>query len=357
MSNLNVLANDTDVDAGDTLSVASTSTPGDGSVTINNDGTITYSPDGNFNGNDSFTYTLSDGNGGSDTGIVTLTVANVNDPPTGTVTISGTVEEGKVLSASNNLADEDGVTNSTVTYLWSTGATSSAITLGHSDVGAAITVIASYTDDQGTAESSASAPTVSVASASDTSVTQTISLVQGWNLVSLHTQPADMSPSSVFTGHFDVIKEMRTLRGTFNTAWPLFLNSIKQLDLADSYWVKANAARSGIQITGAPPTSTVINLTKGWNLIGFPSVGAQETATLFKPLSDRNAIKTVIGNGEFYMFDSNSMFNDLSSLKPGDGYWVKMNGADVLTVTSVAAGDGPERWAQPSQGGWQNKAR
>ena len=338
LPNLNVLANDTDVDAGDTLSVVSTSTPGDGSVTINNDGTLTYSPDGNFNGIDSFTYTLSDGNGGSDTGIVTLTVAKVNDPLLGAVTISGTPTEGQVLTVSNTLTDVDGL--GSITYTWSNGDTGTTTTLGQSDVGNAITVIASYIDGQGTAESSTSTPTVIVASASDTSVTQTISLVQGWNLVSLHTQPADMSPSSIFTGHFDVIEEMRTLQGVFNTSWPIFLNTIQQLDLAGSYWVKANAARSGIQVIGTPPSSTVINLTKGWNLIGFPSVGAQETATLFKPLSDRNAIERVIGTGEFYTFDSNALFNTLSSLKPGDGYWVKMNEADALTVTSVAAGDG-----------------
>ncbi|MBT3911727.1 MAG: cadherin-like domain-containing protein [Verrucomicrobia bacterium] len=338
LPNLNVLANDTDVDAGDTLSVVSTSTPGDGSVTINNDGTLTYSPDGNFNGIDSFTYTLSDGNGGSDTGIVTLTVAKVNDPLLGAVTISGTPTEGQVLTVSNTLTDVDGL--GSITYTWSNGDTGTTTTLGQSDVGNAITVIASYIDGQGTAESSTSTPTVIVASASDTSVTQTISLVQGWNLVSLHTQPADMSPSSIFTGHFDVIEEMRTLQGVFNTSWPIFLNTIQQLDLAGSYWVKANAARSGIQVIGTPPSSTVINLTKGWNLIGFPSVGAQETATLFKPLSDRNAIERVIGTGEFYTFDSNALFNTLSSLKPGDGYWVKMKESEALTVTSVAAGDG-----------------
>ena len=338
LPNLNVLANDTDVDAGDTLSVVSTSTPGDGSVTINNDGTLTYSPDGNFNGIDSFTYTLSDGNGGSDTGIVTLTVAKVNDPLLGAVTISGTPTEGQVLTVSNTLTDVDGL--GSITYTWSNGDTGTTTTLGQSDVGNAITVIASYIDGQGTAESSTSTPTVIVASASDTSVTQTISLVQGWNLVSLHTQPADMSPSSIFTGHFDVIEEMRTLQGVFNTSWPIFLNTIQQLDLAGSYWVKANAARSGIQVIGTPPSSTVINLTKGWNLIGFPSVGAQETATLLKPLSDRNAIERVIGTGEFYTFDSNALFNTLSSLKPGDGYWVKMKESEALTVTSVAAGDG-----------------
>src|SRR4030095_14819285 len=36
-----------------------------GSVTVNGDGTYTYTPAANYNGSDSFTYTVSDGNGGS----------------------------------------------------------------------------------------------------------------------------------------------------------------------------------------------------------------------------------------------------------------------------------------------------
>ena len=353
LPNLNVLANDTDVDVGGTLSVASTSTPGYGSVMINNDGTLTYTPNGNFNGIDSFTYTLSDGNGGSDTGSVTLTVVKVNDPLLGSVTISGTPTEGQVLTVSNTLTDVDGL--GAITYTWSNGDTGTTTTLGQSDVGDAITVTASYIDAQGTAESSTSTPTVIVASASDTSVTQTISLVQGWNLVSLHTQPADMSPSSIFTGHFDVIEEMRTLQGVFNTSWPIFLNTIQQLDLAGSYWVKANAARSGIQITGAPPTSTVITLTKGWNLIGFPSVAAQDTATVFASVAANNAIERVIGTGKFYTFDDNALFNTLTNLKPGDGYWVKMNEADTLTVTSVAAANGQNGGRNLAKAGGKTK--
>jgi VCBS repeat-containing protein len=75
-----VLANDNDVD-GDVLSAAVASGPASGNVTLNVDGSFTYTPDANFNGGDSFTYTLSDGNGGSDTGGVTLTVDAVNDAP------------------------------------------------------------------------------------------------------------------------------------------------------------------------------------------------------------------------------------------------------------------------------------
>ncbi|MCA9172704.1 MAG: tandem-95 repeat protein, partial [Planctomycetales bacterium] len=55
-----VLGNDTDVD-GDTLTAALATGPSNGSVTVNGDGSFTYTPDANFNGTDTFTYTVSDG--------------------------------------------------------------------------------------------------------------------------------------------------------------------------------------------------------------------------------------------------------------------------------------------------------
>jgi|GEM_PF-6576510 len=78
--NINVLANDTDAD-GDTLAVQSVRQGANGSVAINADGSLRYSPNANFNGNDAFTYTISDGHGGSDTANVTVIVSPVNDAP------------------------------------------------------------------------------------------------------------------------------------------------------------------------------------------------------------------------------------------------------------------------------------
>ena len=52
-----------------------------GSVAINGDGTVTYTPDPDFHGIDSFTYTIEDGNGGTDTASVILTVLPINDGP------------------------------------------------------------------------------------------------------------------------------------------------------------------------------------------------------------------------------------------------------------------------------------
>ena len=51
----------------------------------------------------------------------------------------------------------------------------------------------------------------------DMTVAQSISLVEGWNLVSLHVESEDMTPSGIFGGHFDVIEEIRTLKGVFNS--------------------------------------------------------------------------------------------------------------------------------------------
>jgi hypothetical protein len=71
-----VLDNDYDPDPTDTLTVSSVTQPVHGSVG-NNVSSVTYIPDPDFHGTDRFTYTVSDGRGGTDTAIVTVTVATV----------------------------------------------------------------------------------------------------------------------------------------------------------------------------------------------------------------------------------------------------------------------------------------
>ena len=84
VATINVLANDVDVD-GDTLSVTAVGTAAHGSVVINANQTVTYTPSANFFGTDSFTYTIDDGNGGSDTATVNVTVADVAEAGKGKV--------------------------------------------------------------------------------------------------------------------------------------------------------------------------------------------------------------------------------------------------------------------------------
>ncbi|WP_230182820.1 DUF4347 domain-containing protein, partial [Aquabacterium sp. CECT 9606] len=116
------------------------------------------------------TYTDGHGTAETVTSAATAAVANVNDAPTGTVTISGTVTQGQTLTASNNIADIDGL--GAITYHWyrggvDTGSTGSTYVLSESDVGAVMTAVATYTDAHGTSESVTSAATAAVANIND----------------------------------------------------------------------------------------------------------------------------------------------------------------------------------------------
>ena len=75
-----LLSNDSDIDSAN-LTISSVSSPSNGTLVDNGDGTYTYAPNADFNGSDTFTYIISDGNGGSDTAMVTVTVNPVNDAP------------------------------------------------------------------------------------------------------------------------------------------------------------------------------------------------------------------------------------------------------------------------------------
>ena len=87
---IDVLANDTDAD-GDALTVTGISvSPSHGTVTVNQDGTLSYVAADGFAGDDVFTYQISDGNGGVSEATVTVSVTAPPPPSTGGETITGT---------------------------------------------------------------------------------------------------------------------------------------------------------------------------------------------------------------------------------------------------------------------------
>ena len=103
---IDVLANDADPD-GDSLRVASFSDPPHGAVMLEGSG-LRYEPAADFNGSDSFVYSVTDGLG-VDTAIVVLSVAPVPDAPVATAdtaTVPG--DTGGLIDVLANDTDADG---------------------------------------------------------------------------------------------------------------------------------------------------------------------------------------------------------------------------------------------------------
>ena len=93
-----------------------------------------------------------------------------NSPATGEPAITGTARVGETLTAdTSGIADADGLTNASFSYQWLadgsdiSGATGSTYTLASTDLGKAVKVRVSFTDDAGHAETLTSAATAAVA--------------------------------------------------------------------------------------------------------------------------------------------------------------------------------------------------
>ncbi|HIF9358951.1 TPA: tandem-95 repeat protein, partial [Photobacterium damselae] len=96
----------TDVD-GDNLTFKPGTNPENGQVTVNADGSWEYVPNSDFNGEDSFTVVVDDGNGGTDTITVTVNVTPVNDAPVGE-DVSAETQEDTAVTGQLTATDVDG---------------------------------------------------------------------------------------------------------------------------------------------------------------------------------------------------------------------------------------------------------
>ena len=111
---IDVLANDIFTpDTGETLTItAITQGTSGGIVTIAGDNrSVLFEPAQDFNGTDTFTYTISDGNGGTDMATVTVTVTAVNDPPPAVNDGPITVAEDAAATTIDVLANDRAATN------------------------------------------------------------------------------------------------------------------------------------------------------------------------------------------------------------------------------------------------------
>ncbi len=197
----------------------------------------------------------------------------VNHLPTGSVTVSGTPTQGQTLTATNTLADVDGL--GAISYQWKAGgiaingATSNTYTLAQSEVGRTITVSASYTDGFNTAESVSSSATTAVANVRATTSKYFVTLSPGFNLLDFDLAYGTLSLQGqeiVFTGTNGI--------DNVSVAPGLIFDFTKSNGGIDNIYLKGNLTDYGTAFA----TSTV-TLTRGTGASAETVVLAKGTST------------------------------------------------------------------------------
>src|SRR5207247_876183 len=110
-----VLGNDTDVDS-NPLTAVLVSGPSHGTLTLNANGSFSYTPAVNYNGPDSFTYKANDGSLDSNVATVAITVTAVNDPPVAANDSFTTNEDtALIVAAPGVLGNDSDIDSATIT--------------------------------------------------------------------------------------------------------------------------------------------------------------------------------------------------------------------------------------------------
>ena len=180
-------------------------------------------------------------------------------------------------------------------------------------------------------------------------ITQAVPLIAGWNLFSTNTlpNPADLMEllePLILSGQLvkvqdekgRSIEDLGTLGG--------WTNMIGDLSAGEGYKIKVTG-NCNPTFTGRPvPLPFEIPLTAGWNIIGFPGVSAVDGLKVVQQLIDRKTLVKVQdeqGRSIEDLSPFGSWVNNIGTFGPGEGFKVKVNADEVLTIQEAYTKGGP----------------
>jgi len=305
-------------------------------------------------GNASGTYTVtldmsqlkkySSGKQGVSSSKAQWTLQSTNQAPNSNAGANQTVDENTVVTLDGSgSTDPD---NDAITYLWTAP---SGITLSSETVAKPTFTAPEVVTDQtytfelvvndGKVNSSVSQVTVTVKNVSST-ITQSISLNIGWNIISANVTPANLDMMDIFQPLITAGKLKKVLDEKGYTLENLgvfggWTNNIGNMDINRGYKVNVTGPVV-LEIQGLPVSlPKEINLNIGWNIMGYPTNQTTDAMTIFQPLIDSGKLKKVMNESGMTLEDLGvfgGWTNNIGNLTPNKGYMVRMNSAGTLTI-------------------------
>lgn len=151
---------------------------------------------------------------------------------------------------------------------------------------------------------------------------QTITLAQGWNLISINVSPTHNTVEQVFANvNVDIVKNND---GFYKPSQNAVFNSLKTIELGKAYLVYANTA-STLEIEGSRNTGIQTPLAQGWNMIGVPRTSNVAISTTISG-TPAQVIKNFDG---FYQVGGNT--NSITNFIPGQGYYIYATAAGIIS--------------------------
>lgn len=175
-------------------------------------------------------------------------------------------------------------------------------------------------------------------------ITRTLPLRFGWNLISFDVMPLDTRVEAVLApiaGRFSRVLSFSCSAGaqSYYPSLPPGMNTLTDMDPYHGYWIYATEPVT-LTVSGPEmPDGIPIRLCERWNLVSYLPDGPLPVLQALDSLEGQ--FRAVLGfdaGGLSYYPDLPPEMNTLQSLRPGLGYWVRMNQAGTLTYPSAGLG-------------------
>ncbi len=161
-----------------------------------------------------------------------------------------------------------------------------------------------------------------------------ISLLAGWNLISLHKQPANTVINSVLSG---ISGKYYIIWFYLNGSWTVYdpaypgLSDLSTIETGKGYWIYMNSPAT-LTIPGSLPLTSVA-LSNSWNLVGYNSSSSQAVTNALASIAGKYISIWAFVNGSWRVYDPNNPgVSDLTNMEPGYGYWINMKAPAVWTL-------------------------